>query len=157
MYNDIHILVAAYEELTIRLPILDTGPLDVRAYPHWTRRSVVDTDEPLQTELSTETLFKARLDYVMRNFINTQDLIRFMDQKAGYLLSAVGLLTTALGIVAAKALDANANLTWHLELSAPELITVLKVLALISFVAIYCWRSLCFRAPPKFSRRSPIH
>ena len=48
----------------------------------------------------------------MRSFINTQDLIRFIDQKAGY-LPAVGLLTTALGIVAAKALDANANLTWH--------------------------------------------
>jgi hypothetical protein len=94
----------------------------------------VDKDEPSQTELSTETLFKARLDYVMRSFINTQDLIRFMDQKAGYLLSAVGLLTTALGIVAAKALDANANLTWHVELSAPELIAVLKILALISFV-----------------------
>lgn len=94
----------------------------------------MDTEEPSQTELSTETLFKARLDYVMRSFINTQDLIRFMDQKAGYLLSAVGLLTTALGIVAAKALDANANLTWHVELSAPELLTVLKVLALISFV-----------------------
>ena len=28
-----------------------------------------------------------------------------MDLKAGYLLSAVGLLTTALGIVAAKAMD----------------------------------------------------
>lgn len=95
----------------------------------------MDTSEPSQIELSTETLFKARLDYVMRSFINTQDLIRFMDQKAGYLLSAVGLLTTALGIVAAKALDANANLTWQLELSSPGLIAVLKVVALISFVS----------------------
>ena len=94
----------------------------------------MQTGEAQQPELSTETLFKARLEYVMRSFINTQDLIRFMDQKAGYLLSAVGLLTTALGIVAAKALDANANLTWRLELSSPGLITVLKVLALISFV-----------------------
>jgi hypothetical protein len=91
-------------------------------------------DQPPQTELSTEALFSARLDYVMRSFMNTQDLIRFMDQKAGYLLSAVGLLTTALGIVAAKALDANANLTWQFELSAPILITILKVLALISFI-----------------------
>lgn len=94
----------------------------------------MDTSEPSQIELSTEALFKVRLDYVMRSFINTQDLIRFMDQKAGYLLSAVGLLTTALGIVAAKALDANANLTWQLELSSPGLIAVLKVVALISFV-----------------------
>jgi len=94
----------------------------------------VDKDEPAQIELSTETLFRTRLDYVMRSFMNTQDLIRFMDQKAGYLLSAVGLLTTALGIVAAKALDANTNLTWYLEISSPGLLAVLKVLALISFV-----------------------
>ena len=94
----------------------------------------MDKDEPAQIELSTETLFRTRLDYVMRSFMNTQDLIRFMDQKAGYLLSAVGLLTTALGIVAAKALDANTNLTWYLEISSPGLLAVLKVLALISFV-----------------------
>jgi len=86
-------------------------------------------------ELSEETLFKTRLDYVMRSFMNAQDLVRFMDQKAGYLLTAVGLLTTALGIVAAKALDANANLAWQVEISAPELVTILKALALISFVS----------------------
>jgi hypothetical protein len=94
----------------------------------------VDTDDERQIELSKEALFRARLDYVMRSFMNTQDLIRFMDQKAGYLLSAVGLLTTALGIVAAKALDANTNLTWYLELSSPGLIALLKVLSFISFV-----------------------
>jgi hypothetical protein len=95
----------------------------------------VQTEHQQQTELSAEDLFKARLDYVMRSFANAQDLVRFMDLKAGYLLTAVGLLTTALGIVAAKALDANASLTWRVELSAPEFIALLKALALISFVA----------------------
>ena len=95
----------------------------------------MQTEDLQQSELTTETLFKARLDYVMRSFMNAQDLVRFMDQKAGYLLTAVGLLTTALGIVAAKALDADANLTWRVQLSWPELVVVLKTLALISFLA----------------------
>ena len=83
-----------------------------------------------------------------------------MDQKAGYLLTAVGLLTTALGIVAAKALDANANLAWRLELSAPEAVTALKALALISFVTymvlafIVLWYATrVFKALPNLLKR----
>ena len=120
----------------------------------------MQTEEIPQAELSTETLFRARLDYVMRNFANAQDLIRFMDQKAGYLLSAVGLLTTALGIVAAKALDANANLAWRLELSAPDLIAFLKLLGLISFVAylllafvVLATTTMVFKALPNLLTR----
>jgi len=117
--------------------------------------------EQAQSELSEETLFKSRLDYVMRSFMNAQDLVRFMDQKAGYLLTAVGLLTTALGIVAAKALDANANLAWRLELSAPELVTLLKALALISFVTymifafvVLSYATRVFKALPNLLKRS---
>jgi len=117
--------------------------------------------EQAHSELSEETLFKSRLDYVMRSFMNAQDLVRFMDQKAGYLLTAVGLLTTALGIVAAKALDANANLAWRLELSAPELVTLLKALALISFVTymilafvVLWYATRVFKALPNLLKRS---
>lgn len=95
----------------------------------------MQAQEPQQAEISTDALFKARLDYVMRSFINIQELIRFMDQKAAYLLAAVALLTTALGIVASKALDANANLTWQIVLSIPALTGALKALTLASFVA----------------------
>jgi succinate dehydrogenase/fumarate reductase cytochrome b subunit len=95
----------------------------------------VQVDQIKQSDLTSDTLFKARLDYVMRSFINTQELIRFMDQKAGYLLTAVGLLTTALGIVAAKALDANAILIWQVDLASPALATFFKVLVLLSFLA----------------------
>jgi len=99
-------------------------------------QSQSSVDESLQqAELSTDTLFKARLDYVMRSFINIQELIRFMDQKAGYLLAAMVLLTTALGIVATKALDANASLSWQVELSMPAVTDTLKVVALIAFAA----------------------
>jgi hypothetical protein len=95
----------------------------------------VQTEELHQAELTTDTLFKARLDYVMRSYINIQELIRFMDQKAGYLLAAMVLLTTALGIVAAKAMDASANLTWQVNLSIPAITDTLKVLALVAFAA----------------------
>jgi hypothetical protein len=95
----------------------------------------VQTEELQQAELTTDTLFKARLDYVMRSYINIQELIRFMDQKAGYLLAAMVLLTTALGIVATKALDASANLTWQINLSIPAITDAIKVLALIAFAS----------------------
>ena len=95
----------------------------------------MQTEELQQAELTTDTLFKARLDYVMRSYINIQELIRFMDQKAGYLLAAMVLLTTALGIVATKALDASANLTWQINLSIPAITDAIKVLALIAFAS----------------------
>jgi hypothetical protein len=47
-----------------------------------------------------------------------------MDQKASYLLSAVALLTAALGIVASKSLDASTELEWQFAI---------KVLGLIGF------------------------
>jgi len=71
----------------------------------------------------------------MRSYINIQELIRFMDQKAGYLLAAMVLLTTALGIVATKAMDASANLTWQVNLSITAITDTLKVLALVAFAA----------------------
>lgn len=46
-------------------------------------------DFPPETEM--------RLDYAHKCFQNTQELIRFMDQKAGFVLAAVGILSAALG------------------------------------------------------------
>ena len=59
----------------------------------------------VEEQVAPETMIKLRQDFAEKCFSNAQDLSRMMDQKAGYLLSAVGLLTTALGIVAAKAMD----------------------------------------------------
>jgi hypothetical protein len=67
--------------------------------------SVQDIHEPVTQPLSPDNLARLKQDFAEKCFSNAQDLSRMMDQKAGYLLSAVGLLTTALGIVAAKALD----------------------------------------------------
>jgi hypothetical protein len=82
--------------------------------------------EQIPNEEASESLMAARIDFAERTFLNAQELGRFMDLKANFLLSAVALMTAALGIVASKALDATSDETWHL---------VLKSLGLISFVA----------------------
>src|SRR5215212_2113087 len=79
-----------------------------------------------QEQLGREALAKARLDFAERCLINAQDLSRMMDVKASYLLSAVALMTAALGIVATKSLDAQADQGLQL---------VLKVIGLFSFLA----------------------
>ena len=59
----------------------------------------------VEQQVTVDAMVRLRQDFAEKCFSNAQDLSRMMDQKAGYLLSAVGLLTTALGIVAAKAMD----------------------------------------------------
>jgi len=51
-----------------------------------------------------------RLDYAHKCFTNMQELIRFMDQKAGFILAAVGILATAVGtLVGTVFIGAPAN------------------------------------------------
>jgi hypothetical protein len=79
-----------------------------------------------EEQLGAEELEKARLGFAERCLINAQDLSRMMDLKASFLLSAVALMTAALGIVATKALDARAD---------PGAEMVLKIAGLVSFMA----------------------
>lgn len=53
----------------------------------------------------TDQLFDLRVDYAHKCFANMQELIRFMDQKAGFILAAVGILAAALGTFAANVFD----------------------------------------------------
>src|SRR5438105_12069064 len=78
-----------------------------------------------QEQLGGADLAKARLDFAERCLINAQDLNRMMDLKASFLLSAVALMTAALGVVASKALDAT---------TAGSLQVTLKVAGIISFL-----------------------
>ncbi|MFL5733131.1 MAG: hypothetical protein ACJ78Q_07995 [Chloroflexia bacterium] len=75
--------------------------------------------------LAPETLAKTRIDFAERCLVNAQDLSRMMDLKASFLLSAVALMTAALGIVASKALDVK---------TPDTLRTLLKVAGMLSFV-----------------------
>jgi hypothetical protein len=69
--------------------------------------AVADVAETLAEPVPFETGLKLKQEFAEKCFTNAQELSRMMDQKAGYLLSAVGLLTTALTVVAAKVMDAN--------------------------------------------------
>src|SRR4051794_11443933 len=73
---------------------------------------------------SPDTVFKAKLDFAERCFVNVQELSRFIDQKASYLLSAVALMTAALGIVASRALDSTPTEAWQVGT---------KILAMVFF------------------------
>ena len=54
-------------------------------------------EDKLSQYLPIEKLLDMRVEYAHRCFCNTQELICFMDQKAGFVLAAVGVLSAALG------------------------------------------------------------
>src|SRR5687768_7434880 len=85
---------------------------------------------------STESAVKMRLDFAERCFINALELIRFMDLKAHYLLSAVALLTAALGVVASKALDVAPETDWQFWIKSAGLTFFLFFVA-TAFSVIY--------------------
>jgi hypothetical protein len=68
----------------------------------------MDEQTSPQVIYSEEALVRFRLDFAQRCFVNIQELNRFMDQKAGLLIAAVGILTAAIGTLATKSLSAAA-------------------------------------------------
>jgi hypothetical protein len=89
-----------------------------------------------QAALNEDALVKLRLEYARNAFAHTQDLIRFMDQKAFFVLSAVGLLTTALGISASIMLTLITRDAWHSPPGAIACILSLAYLAL-AFAVVF--------------------
>src|SRR2546427_2339391 len=104
-----------------------------------------------EQKLGEDTMFKARLDFAEKCFANAQDLSRFMDTKAGYLLSAVALMTAALAIVASKALDVKADLPWQVVLKAAGGVSFLAYVV-VAFAVIYNATKM-FRALPNLFPR----
>lgn len=105
--------------------------------------SIQETGAP---EVDADALNKTRIDFAERCFINAQELSRFMDQKASFLLSAVALQTGAAGILASKAVDAGTELDWQVVLKAFGFASFL-IYAGIAFVVIYN-ATRVFRALP---------
>lgn len=101
--------------------------------------------------LPPDALVRARLDFAQRCFTNVQELTRFMDQKAGSLISAVSLLNIALGIVVGQALrlPAGGSLTL-LHLANVAVLAIYLVLAVIVIVLA----TSTFRALPNLLRQS---
>lgn len=67
-------------------------------------------------DLRPYDLIKYRFDFAQRCFTNSQDLVRFLDQKTGLILSAVGLLTTAQAALMLRAFNVAPTLPWLIGL-----------------------------------------
>ncbi|HUP28520.1 MAG TPA: hypothetical protein VM409_08810 [Chloroflexia bacterium] len=93
-------------------------------------------DRSDQHHASHETALKMRVDFAERAFINSLELSRFMDLKANYLLSAVALLTAALGIVASKTLDVRPAVDWQVWLKGVGLVSFMAYVV-TAFLVIY--------------------
>ena len=86
-------------------------------------------------DLRSYDLIKYRLDFAQRCFTNNQDLVRFLDQKTGLILSAVGLLTTAQGALMLRAFNVTPTLPWQIGLRVVISICILTYM-LIAFAVI---------------------
>jgi hypothetical protein len=102
-------------------------------------------------QASPDTVLKVKTDFAEKCFSNAQDLSRMMDQKAGYLLSTVGLLTTALGILASKALDVHPPAGWQNDMRMLGMFTFLAYVISACLVVFFATR--VFQALPN-NRRS---
>src|SRR5690349_18026157 len=107
-----------------------------------------------ETRYTPDTVFKGRLDFAERCLANCQDLNRFMDQKASYLLSAVALMTAAVGIVGSKVLDTNPVETWRLAIKVVAMLFFVGYV-IVAFGVIYNATQV-FRALPSLRRGSSV-
>ncbi len=98
-------------------------------------REIQQAEIPLDIPFSSEALARTRLDFAQRCFTNAQELTRLMDQKANYILAAVGLLTAALGSLASRALEITPDANWLWLKPAGAVFTVAYML--IAFATIY--------------------
>ena len=67
---------------------------------------------PTSPPAPSDDEMRMRLDFAQRSFINAQELNRFLDQKMGYLIMAVGILTTIIGVLASKLIDMYTTVAW---------------------------------------------
>jgi hypothetical protein len=88
-----------------------------------------------QEPRSREEALKYRLDFVQRCFSHIQTLIGFMDQKVGYVIMAIGILTAALGTFADRAFTASL-VGWQVTTRYAAIAFCLLYLV-IAFIIIY--------------------
>jgi hypothetical protein len=93
--------------------------------------------QPEHVPTAEEPFVQARLDFAQRCFTNAQELNRLMDQKAGSLLAAVGLLTSVFAFLASLALAPSSQppppeTGWYLGLKA-TMVAVLVVYIALAF------------------------
>src|SRR5207249_5732116 len=81
-------------------------------------------------QIDNESYVKARLDFAQRCFTSGQELNRNIDFKANFLITAVGLLTTALGVVASAAL----NINMQPQIPWPDVLRTIGVISILGFL-----------------------
>jgi hypothetical protein len=115
----------------------------------------IDATEIDEREISADGAIRSRLDFAERCFINVQDLSRFMDQKASYVIAAVALLTTALGTIALAtgAFQAATGSDWHTMLRGVGIVLILGYLVM-AFLVIYSATRVYSALPHMLRRRT---
>lgn len=116
-------------------------------------REMQQAEIPPEVPFSSETLVRTRLDFAQRCFTNAQELTRLMDQKANYILAAVGLLTAALGSLASKALEITPDSAWLWLKPAGAVFTLAYML--IAFATIYNATRVYIATPHSLRPRTP--
>jgi len=86
--------------------------------------------QQINQQIDSESNVKARLDFAQRCFISAQELNRNIDFKANFLITAVGLLTTALGVVASAALSSNIQP----EVPFPDVLRAIGAISLLAYL-----------------------
>ena len=83
-----------------------------------------------QEQIDSEMYVKARLDFAQRIYTSGQELNRNIDFKANFLITAVGILTTALGVVAGAAL----NINMQPQIPWPDLLRTVGAVSILAFL-----------------------
>ena len=113
----------------------------------------VDAGMPPEGSAHPESLTRLRLDFARNAFTNAQELIRFMDQKAFFILNAVGVLTGALGIFATIIVAVTPRSSWRTPLGITSGAVALAYLAM-ALTVIYAASSVFLALSHRLSTRS---
>jgi hypothetical protein len=84
----------------------------------------------------SESTIHFRLEFAQRCFTNIQELIRFMDQKTGYVIAAIGILTAALGTFATRAMGTAPLAEWQIVVRYAAL-AFCFIYLILAFIVIY--------------------
>lgn len=85
----------------------------------------------VSTPLGGDGLLREQLVFAQRAFVNAQELVRFMDQKAAFLLATVGIATSALSALALAILRQSADVPKYLVVPTVVLALVYVLLSVV--------------------------
>lgn len=93
-------------------------------------------DQVDASPLREDALVRLRIDFAQRCYTNAQDLIRLTDQKAGYLLTTIGVLSAALSALAIRLFSVIPTYPWQVFLQRVGVVIVLEYFGM-AFIAVF--------------------